>query len=96
MNQAVVDIADAMLRDTGILARINDMSLPMGGLFDWRNGWQADHFAHRIGQDADIGFSGVLSSACVPYARALLEFHIRDITNRAPIRHSDHFHVFMP
>ncbi len=33
---------------------INDISLPMGGLFDYKNNWATPHREHRIGTDVDI------------------------------------------
>jgi hypothetical protein len=33
---------------------INDISLPMGGLFDYKNNWATPHKEHRTGTDVDI------------------------------------------
>ncbi len=33
---------------------VNDMSLALGGLFDWRATWAPPHDEHRTGQNADI------------------------------------------
>lgn len=33
---------------------INDISLPKGGLFDYKNNWAAPHQTHRTGTDVDI------------------------------------------
>lgn len=33
---------------------INDISLPRGGLFDYKNTWKPPHKSHRTGTDADI------------------------------------------
>jgi hypothetical protein len=98
MNAAVLAIADAMRQETGILIRVNDMSLPMGGLFDYdiQKSWQPGHTAHRIGRDADIGFTGVRTGACVAYERSRLEFRIIKVTNKIPYPHRDHYHVYAP
>ena len=35
--------------------RATALSLPLGGLFDFRTQWQKPHASHRFGDDADIG-----------------------------------------
>ncbi|HKH49724.1 MAG TPA: hypothetical protein VKM72_34130 [Thermoanaerobaculia bacterium] len=32
----------------------NDMSLPLGGLFDWKATWKSPHSEHRIGVNVDL------------------------------------------
>lgn len=93
LNTAVVAIAERMLQETGILLRVNDMSLVRGGLFDIRNNWISPHSGHRIGLNADIGFSGVRNGACVDYDRQRLEETVREVNRRRPRIESDHFHV---
>ncbi len=39
--------------DTGIM-RLNDMSLPWGGLFDIDIDWSTPHSLHRVGKSVDI------------------------------------------
>ncbi len=95
LNEAVVTIADVMSRDAGILLRVNDMSLPSGGLFDFHNDWSTLHLDHRIGLAVDIPFNGVRSGVCTAYNRKLLFDVIREATNEAPIVERDHFHAFM-
>ncbi|HET8540928.1 MAG TPA: hypothetical protein VFL83_13735 [Anaeromyxobacter sp.] len=34
--------------------QVNAISLPLGGIFDFRNEWQAPHWSHRFGTDADL------------------------------------------
>jgi hypothetical protein len=34
--------------------RINDVSLPYGGLFDVNGDWRDPHVSHRSGKDVDI------------------------------------------
>lgn len=47
----------------GIRLRINDLSLPYGGLFDYfiNSPWQTPHSEHRIGINADLGYQGLNS-----------------------------------
>ena len=40
--------------------RINDVSLPQGGLFDVNGDWHGPHVSHRIGKDVDIENRGRL------------------------------------
>lgn len=48
-------ISEQYATDTGtFLLSINDMSLPLGGVFDLSNDWLPDHVSHRDGQDVDI------------------------------------------
>ncbi|HSD68451.1 MAG TPA: hypothetical protein VLB07_02805 [Woeseiaceae bacterium] len=47
-------IAQEYRTDTGKLLRPNDMSLPLGGLFDIVGTWQFSHETHRFGRDIDI------------------------------------------
>lgn len=37
----------------------NDMSLPFGGLFDWKDTWAPPHKTHRFGYQIDINLSSV-------------------------------------
>jgi hypothetical protein len=39
---------------TGLTLGINDMSLPLGGLFDWHGNWGPPHALHRKGCSVDI------------------------------------------
>ncbi|GAB4536926.1 MAG: hypothetical protein Fur0020_05270 [Thermodesulfovibrionia bacterium] len=53
----------AMARDyfeaTGIAIGINDMSLPLGGLFDIYGNWSPPHKLHRLGKSVDVDHLGV-------------------------------------
>lgn len=57
-DQSAIDamqlIAQEYKTDTGNLLRPNDMSLPLGGLFDIVGTWQFSHQTHRFGRDIDI------------------------------------------
>lgn len=49
------DIAREYFKKTdGRKLSINDISLPKGGLFDYKNNWAAPHQTHRTGTDVDI------------------------------------------
>lgn len=92
-RSAVGIIADQMRQKTGILLRVNDMSLPSGGLFDIRNGWTSPHKTHRTGRDTDVGFTGGRDGACVEFDRDLLRAVISSVVGTAPLREGDHFHI---
>jgi len=88
----------------GVRLRINDMSLEFGGLFDNLNNWQyvrgRSHGEHRVGKNADIGFSGIDSNnRCVTRLRlALLRRLILRHTTDVPYEHTGqdgHFHIRM-
>ena len=83
----------------GIRLRINDMSLEYGGLFDCGsrtvppNTWRPPHNSHRLGRNADIGFTGINSSnQCVPLNRARLEVKI-DYYSGNRITEGNHYHI---
>ena len=90
-----------MLRDTGILLRVNDMSLPRGGLFDVDNNWTGPHDGHRLGREADIGFNGVRNGVCTAINQTLLFEAIRNLTRKVPLVERSaaggpHFHARLP
>ena len=47
-------ISDQYFIRTGYMLRINDISLPWGGIFDIFNTWDPDHDWHRVGKSVDI------------------------------------------
>ncbi|MDZ4338638.1 MAG: hypothetical protein U1B94_00315 [candidate division NC10 bacterium] len=99
LKEAVEQIAATMLQQTGILLRVNDMSLPPGGLFDIDNNWRTNHKTHRVGRHVDIGFSGVRNGVCTAYNLRDLRAAIRDATKRDPeleLGAQPHFHAFIP
>jgi hypothetical protein len=80
----------------GIKLRINDMSLPWGGLFDIGNNWSnvPGHNTHRIGRNADIGFNGIDGNGrCAGLNLQKLRNAISQATGRWPHLHSDHYHI---
>jgi hypothetical protein len=95
LTAAIGAIAAKMLQETGIRLRVNDMSLPWGGLYDIGNNWSTPHRTHRLGFEADIGFTGIREGVCTAYDRKLLQFVIREATQNAPLIEANHFHAFM-
>jgi hypothetical protein len=78
----------------GIRLRVNDISLEFGGLFDTRNNWQTPHNEHRVGEDADIGFTGLnLDDECVGMNRRQLLNAIEDFTDGPTLTEGDHYHI---
>lgn len=51
---AMILIASEYKIATKKLLRPNDMSLPLGGLFDIVGKWTTSHFEHRFGRDIDV------------------------------------------
>jgi hypothetical protein len=47
-------LADIVYRDSAYVLRINDISLPWGGVFDIQNNWSTPHSGHRVGVNVDI------------------------------------------
>jgi hypothetical protein len=54
MARMLTDAAQSFHDDTGLKFRINDLSLRLGGLFDYERDWRPPHTLHRNGSDADI------------------------------------------
>jgi hypothetical protein len=56
--QILPTIASAVeFYEPGRKLSINDISLPMGGLFDIKGGWTKDHQTHRLGDAADFNLN---------------------------------------
>jgi hypothetical protein len=97
--QAIRNIAAAYdSLNPGIRLRINDMSLKYGGLFDignrWLQGSKEAHAEHRIGENADIGFSGIDSgNHCTDISPDDLLPLIERYTLGQSKRHDDHYHI---
>lgn len=96
LKEAVEQIAATMLRETGIFLRVNDMSLPKGGLFDFNNNWRTPHITHRVGRHADIGFEGIRGGICTPYNLSRLKEAILEVTKFSPLSEPGHFHASVP
>jgi hypothetical protein len=54
LNAKVSILAESVFNDSSYVLRINDVSLPSGGLFDINNNWSTPHSGHRVGVDVDI------------------------------------------
>ena len=50
----LTEIAQRYFERTKRILSVNDLSLPDGGLFDFKNTWSPQHNTHRTGTDADI------------------------------------------
>jgi hypothetical protein len=76
---------------------ITATSLPLGGLFDYSIEWQPPHIAHRFGNNADVGMSGL-----TPQHRKALAWAVDKAGFRTPVpgeRPSDfenHWHLVGP
>ncbi|MEO0124193.1 MAG: hypothetical protein ABIL69_09375 [candidate division WOR-3 bacterium] len=55
-NACIMLIGADYKDSTGYRLRINDMSLPRGGLFDINGNWQPPHSTHRLGRNVDVPF----------------------------------------
>jgi hypothetical protein len=76
------------------------MSLELGGLFDvgnrWRQGLREAHSEHRIGENCDVGFTGIdLQNECVDIKRAVLLRIIGNYVRGRTVTHDDHYHIRM-
>jgi hypothetical protein len=56
-------VAAEFRRATGLPLRVNDSSLPWGGVFDIDGGWERPHYNHRDGTDIDLAVFGYAGSA---------------------------------
>lgn len=76
--------------------RINDMSIEFGGKFDISNNWRGGHATHRIGTNADIGFTGVDENGnCVNLNNKDLKAIIKKYSSREPYREGSHYHIYV-
>lgn len=54
-NAKLVQLAGLYAREfPGGKLGFNDMSLPLGGLFDWKATWKSPHKEHRLGTNVDL------------------------------------------
>ena len=66
-------IAAEYLKRSGKFLSINDISLPMGGVYDDNQDWQNPHKEHRFGRDVDINQAGTPCKA---------DLHLRAAVNK--------------
>lgn len=86
-TSSLVYLADLYYFQYGSKLEYNDLSLPLGGLFDVFNNWRPDHWEHRMGISADLRL--------VPVAR---RNQLRNLLKAASIVgttkiHRDHWHI---
>lgn len=83
----LVYLADLYYLQYGSKLDYNDLSLPLGGLFDVFNNWRPDHWEHRTGISADVRL--------VPESRQQrLRKLMRDAGIVGKIKvHSNHWHI---
>lgn len=53
--QALEALAKNYRAQTGKPLPVNDMSLPHGGMYDFRREWTGPHVGHRLGTEVDVG-----------------------------------------
>jgi murein endopeptidase len=83
----------------GVRLRVNDMSLPFGGLFDVDGNWRPEHKEHRVGINADYSLvcRDSLDNAVVLKEKDFKKI-VWDKTKTKPFRHyppdPPHYHVY--
>jgi hypothetical protein len=83
----------------GCKLRINDMSLPGGGLFDINNNWTPPHGEHRLGNHADIEFNYQTDKGCKHMNEKMLKKLLKiaaavdSVLNVRQYIHPDHWHL---
>jgi hypothetical protein len=65
--------------------QVTALSLPLGGLFDFRNEWSPPHVGHRFGNEADIGMRSLTSEQKDVLADALESTDLKTpVTSESP------------
>ncbi len=90
LDIAIAATALEYFTETGGVLGINDMSLPLGGLFDIFNNWKPDHHLHRLGTSVDINTHQVNGGAV---DTAVLVHVAREWMRRIPEGPKIHFEV---
>jgi hypothetical protein len=83
--------------DQGSLG-LNDMSLPLGGLFDINAGWSSPHSRHRFGTDCDIDRRVQKADGSFAFAdsRLLLSIAVNDMDGVGLLESGGRMHVQVP
>jgi hypothetical protein len=83
--------------DQGSLG-LNDMSLPLGGLFDIVAGWSPPHVRHRFGTDCDIDRRVQRADASFVFGDSdlLLDIAINDMDGVGLLESGGRMHVQVP
>src|SRR5581483_9192749 len=86
----LISIARDFFSQSGLQVRVNDMSLPWGGLFDIKNGWTVPHRSHRYGFNADIDwYAGSACQALSASQLTTLMGIIKNDTHKTPVCECD-------
>lgn len=86
MIEAITELAKAynlLSEDLNYILSVNDMSLPMGGVFDLHDNWTRPHSSHRLGTDADLNKQPGNATAPIPCTEDLY-LHQASIEKFAP------------
>ncbi|MEK6542979.1 MAG: Ig-like domain-containing protein [Elusimicrobiota bacterium] len=95
-NQVIIDLSfHYASRFPGHQLRINDMSLPNGGLFDMNGDWQRPHKFHRLGISCDINTLTGLNQQVNTLEETFL-FSLISRLNLLAHREASHWHIYLP
>jgi len=86
MIEAITVLAkeyNLLSEDLNYILSVNDMSLPMGGVFDLHDNWTRPHSSHRFGTDADLNKQPGNATAPIPCMEDRF-LHRASIKNLAP------------
>lgn len=78
--------------------RITALSLPEGGLFDFRNEWRPPHISHRFGDDADVGIHELSRAQrrALAIALAAAGFTTPEAAASPNVPTANHWHLRLP
>lgn len=62
LNSRIINLASQFYHVRNKKIRVNDMSLPQGGLLDFKNTWAPPHDTHRDGKHVDIQLRGAMDA----------------------------------
>jgi len=83
----IPQIGDQWFDVYSLQIRLNDISLPLGGLFDIDNNWAPPHVSHRLGYNADVEWNVGAGPSCRPLTlieREILRRTILGVTHNWP------------
>jgi hypothetical protein len=75
--------------------RINDMSLPVGGLFDIDGGWRSPHTFHRLGTSCDYNLDTGLSMNLGTVEEVFLKKQFQAHVGITVRQESNHWHIYL-
>jgi hypothetical protein len=89
--QAIQTISQSYRQQLNQRLRINDISLPWGGLFDIQGDWLPPHWTHREGRNVDVS---IISAEGGTVNSQLLRNLVRQAKGRiVRERNPDHYHL---